>query len=669
LETVNVPVPRSAATLDLSTPSQSGSRTGLSAKELPASLEILDGQAVEKRGDTQVVDAISRTTGLTVSPTPGNGGLSFSSRGFAGSNSVAVAEDGVRIQTASGTINYPSNTWGYERFEVVRGPASVVLGSGTVGATINAIRKQPTRDAHQEVLLSLGTDGYKRIGAGASGALGEITSYRVDVYGFHNEGWHDQGESRGGKWMSTLRIQPNSDLQFNLIADYNLNRPDRYYGIPWDSNRRLVKSLKEESYNTKDSIIRYEDIRLRAQADWRVNDWLSVNDELYYLEAERIWRNIERYSLTGPNTVERSDYLYIRHDLEQTGNRLEAAIKGANHRAVFGWETARVDFRHTNNSPYGGFSVVSADNPVHGYWESPDPTRPSLDTESTFNAFYVEDAWKFHDRWQLLAGIRRDLSKVSRRNLISPGTGEFRNQTVNGTAWRVGLTHFLTPNTSLYTQYSAGHDPLTGLISANLTQVKYRLTTGRQVEAGIKQTLPNGLGEWTAAIFRIEKKDILTRDPNNSSLTVQGGKQRSQGIELAAAISPAKNWRFEGNYTWLAARFDELLEAGGISRAGNRPSLVARQTANLWGHYRLANWEGSLGLRYVGKRYTDNANTNIIPAYTVADASLSWQYSPSTAFRLIARNLTDKVYAITTSNTQYVLGEPRRFDLVAEIKF
>jgi iron complex outermembrane receptor protein len=662
---------RETATLGLSTPTQTGSRTGLAAKELPASLESIDSETIAERGDTQVAVAVTRMTGLTVNFLPGTGGLSFSSRGFATSRSVAVAEDGTRIQSVGGTINYPSSAWGYKRFDVIRGPASVVLGTATVGATVNAIRKQPTRESQQEIMLGLGTDGYKRAGVGAGGALGPVASYRVDAYGFHNDGWHDLGESRGGKWMSMLRLQPNSDLKFDLIADYSLEHPDRYFGIPWGTNQHLDKSLKKESYNISDAIIRYEDLRLRARADWRVNDWLSINNELYHFESDREWKNTEHYALNPvTNMIARSDYMHIRHDVDQTGNRLEGIVKAANHRAVFGWETARVNLRYSSTFPNNSDNV-SVSNPAHGHWPG-SPIAPSYKTESTFNALYVEDAWKFHDRWQLLAGIRRDFSKISRDNF--GGSDEYSDRSVNGTAWRIGLTHFLTRDTSLYGQYSAGHDPITDLISANLTNARYRLTKGRQVEAGIKQTLPNGLGEWTAAVFRIEKKDIITRDPTNSALSIQGGKQHSQGIELAAAVSPTKNWRFEGNYTWLQARFDELIEAGGVSRDGNIPQFVPRRTANLWGHYRLADgWQASLGLRYVGKRYADNANAFKIPAYTVADASLAWQYDRKTTFRLIARNLTDKVYAVSSapfSNpSQFILGEPRRFDLVVELKF
>ncbi|MDR2507798.1 MAG: TonB-dependent receptor [Candidatus Accumulibacter sp.] len=672
LDTVNVVAPREA-TLGLSTPSETGSRTGVTARELPASFESISGETIAERGDTRVIDAVTRSTGIVNVATPGGGGLSMSSRGFQGTGSVGIAEDGVRIQLASGSQNYPSTAWGYERAEVLRGPASIVYGTGTVGATLNMIRKQPSRESRQEVMVGVGSDGYKQLGLGGSGALGEYASYRVDVYGFHNDGYRDLGDSRGGKLMSRFRIQPRGDFYVDLTADYSEDNPQRYWGTPYDGNGRIVKSLRDENYNARDSVIRYKDTRLRAKANWRANDWLTVTDEVYYLESKRLWKNIERYTLNpAANTVARSDYLYIGHDLEQTGNRIEALVKASNHRIVAGWETQRINFRHTNNSPYGGSSTVSASNPAHGVWNSPDPALPKIDTTSTFNAFYVEDAWKFHDRWQVMAGIRRDMSEVSRDDLTGPGTNNYRNQKLNGTAWRLGLTHFLTPATSLYANFSRGHDPVTGLITANLAQSRYRLLKGKQIEAGIKQTFGGGLGEWTAALFRIDKKDILTRDPANSALTIQGGKQHSEGLELAAALSPAKNWRFEGNYAYIKARYDELLEpgsVGSVSREGNVPYNVPKHVANLWGHHFMGKWQVSLGTRYVAKRYADNANSHSMPSYMVADASVAWHYARNTTFRFFARNLTDKVYATARYNSQFILGDPRRFDLVAEFKF
>ena len=667
LAPVEVTAEREASSLGLDQASTTGSRTGVTVRELPASIESVDSATIEERGDYTNMDAITRATGVSGVGSGGNGAMSFSTRGFSGTNSVGLAEDGMRLSTGAGTQNYPNDSWGYERIEVLRGPASVVYGSGTVGATINAVRKAPSRTASAEALFGIGSDGTGRIGLGGTGALGEIASFRVDAYGHTTDGQRDLGNASGSKLLTTLRLQPSSDLRFELLADYSKQNPERYWGTPNDKGR-IVSGLRNENYNVSDAIIGYEDKRLRGRVEWQANDWLTLRDEVYYFEANRHWKNVEQYSLNAAaGTVNRSDYLEIRHNMDQTGNRLEAGIRTERHRGVIGWEVARVNFRHSNNSPYGGASTVSAGNPAHGAWSSPDPTLAKFDTRSTLQALYAEDAWQFANQWLLMAGIRHDVADVSRDELVN---GTDFDKTLRGNAWRLGLTYQLSPATSLYAQASTGHDPVTSIITMNLSNSNFTLTKGKQVETGIKQSLGNGLGEWTAALFRIDKDDIITRDPVNPALSVQGGSQHSQGIELSAALTPWKNWRFEGNFTVLRARYDELLEAGGVDRSGKRPTGVPEQVANLWAHHRLGPVLASLGGRYVGKRYADNANSVVLPAYSVVDAALAWTYDQRTTLRLLGRNLTDKVYATTSyGSQQFVLGQGRSFELVAELKF
>lgn len=667
LPTVTVSADRESAGLNLDQTGTTGSRTGVSARELPASIESVDSATVQERGDYTVMDAITRTTGMTGVGSGGNGSMSFSTRGFSGTNSVGIAEDGVRLSTGAGTQTYPNDSWGYERIEVLRGPASVVYGSGTVGATINAVRKAPGRTASAEALVGIGSDGSGRVGLGGTGALGEIGSFRIDGYGHFSDGQRAIGDSRGGKLMSTFRLQPSSDLRLELLADYSKQNPERYWGTPTD-NGRIDASLRKENYNVSDSVIGYEDKRFRARAEWAAKPGLTLRNEAYYFEANRHWKNVEQYALnSATRTVDRSDYLEIKHNMDQTGNRLEADIRNDRHRAVIGWDVAKVNFRHTNNSPYGGSSTVTASNPSSGTWASPDATLAKFDTKTTMQAFYAEDAWQFADKWLLMTGLRRDTADVSRDERVS---GTDFSKTLSGTAWRLGLTRHLSDATSVYVQASAGHDPVTSIVTLNLSNANFSLTKGKQIETGIKQSLGNGLGEWTAALFRIEKDDIITRDPTNPALSVQGGSQHSQGIELSAALTPWKHWRFEGNYAALQAKYDRLLEAGGANRAGNRPTDVPEQVGNLWVHYLIGPVQASLGGRYVGKRYADNANTVVLPSYTVADAAIAWQYNAQTTLRLFGRNLTDKVYATTSyGSQQFVLGQGRSVELVAEMKF
>ena len=61
LGTVNVRDTRNAAGLHLDEPTQGGSRTGVTAKELPASMEIVDSETMRERGDTQIRQTINRS--------------------------------------------------------------------------------------------------------------------------------------------------------------------------------------------------------------------------------------------------------------------------------------------------------------------------------------------------------------------------------------------------------------------------------------------------------------------------------------------------------------------------------------------------------------------------------------------------------------------------------
>ncbi|WP_347484630.1 TonB-dependent receptor [Vandammella animalimorsus] len=671
LPTVEVQAQPPASALGLAQPSESGSRTGLNAQQLPASLASQDEQTWRQRGDHVLADIVARTPGMTPQGAPGNGGMAFTTRGFSGVNSVGVAEDGLRLGVASGTVTYPSDSWGYERIEVLRGPAATVYGGGTVGGTINAVRKQPSRTRDHELLLGAGQHGAVRAGLGATGALGEQFSYRLDVYGHRATGQRELGRSSGGKLMSTLRWQPDARWQVDLLADLSMDKPERYFGSPVHDGR-IVPGLEQRNYNSEDSIVRYEDRRLRARAQWQAQDWLTLRNELYRFSAHRHWKNIESYRYEPQtDTVARSSYLEIGHDMGQLGNRLEAVLELGAHRAVAGWEVSRTDFTHTNNAPYGGSSTVPARWPQHGFWHSPDPTLPKFDTRTTAHAFYLEDAWQVQPRWLVLAGLRRDVSRYSRHERVR---GTPFDKTLGGTAWRLGLTHQLSAGTSLYGQFSQGHDPITSMLTLNLANRDFKLSTARQLEVGLKQQFGQGLGEWTAAAYRIEKKDIITRDADNPRLSVQGGRQSAKGLELQAVLRPHPRWQLEGNWAWVDARFDELRASNGEDLSGKQPANVPRQNANLWSHLRLGQWHGqwqlSLGARYVGARFANNTNTVRTPGHTVWDAALAWQLRPGATVRLQARNLADKQYTNRAiSGSQALLGGARRFDLTAEWMF
>ncbi|WP_251273872.1 TonB-dependent receptor domain-containing protein, partial [Enterobacter hormaechei] len=109
-----------------------------------------------------------------------------------------------------------------------------------------------------------------------------------------------------------------------------------------------------------------------------------------------------------------------------------------------------------------------------------------------------------------------------------------------------------------------------------------------------------------------------------------------------------------------------------VSRDGNVPPNVAERLANVWLSWQFApDWSAAGGVRYVGKRYADNANTLELPGYSTTDLALTWQAAPRT--RLSARlfNVFDKAYYATAyyTSTQWLLGADRRVEFTVDHRF
>jgi iron complex outermembrane receptor protein len=218
-------------------------------------------------------------------------------------------------------------------------------------------------------------------------------------------------------------------------------------------------------------------------------------------------------------------------------------------------------------------------------------------------------------------------------------------------------------------------DPLGSLVTTSTSQAAFDLSTGRQVEVGYKRQLADNRGAWTVAAYRIEKSKLLSRDATDPTITQQIGKQSSEGVEATLDLALTSTLRLEANVAKLRARYDDFNELVGqslVSRTGNTPTGVPEEAANLWLNWRfMPQWEAEFGVRYVGPRQADTANSRKIGSYTVADAGVSWQANPSLKLALRAYNLADRRYPVSFSNggNQWLLGRPRSFELSALVNF
>ncbi len=665
--------------VDPKTPTTAGSRLNLTALQTPGSVESLTGTQIRERGDASVQDAISRATGISRTGTPGDGGTSLSARGFTGQGSVMQLYDGNRMYMGMGTSTFPVDTWSVERVDVLRGPASVLYGEGATGAVVNTLPKKPFEgEIENHIRLGYGSYDRQQQALDSGGSLTDTLSYRLNLNRLRSNGFIDHGDSSSDFVSGALRWQAADNLSFTLASDYGDQRPQNYFGTPL-INGQLHKGLRDKNYNVSDDIQHYNDQWTRLTSEWQINDSVSATNELFYLKNQRRWQNAENYNFTD-GQLTRSGNFGIKHNQEQVGDRqtftFKHALFGLDSQTVAGVEYNRIRFRLASNTPFKDVledgQPIDINHPAPAAFDSQSAFSPVFATTTKTVAGFAENRLQLTDQLSLITGIRRDYAHVDRDDLR---TGAQSDKTLTGNNWKAGLVYAITPDTSIYGQYSTSTDGVGGLISLSPSQQQFDLSTAKQTEIGIKQAFWNQRGEWTLAAYHIVKKKLLTDVPGDPDLKQQVGQQSSRGLEASLDLQLPHAWELQANAAIVHAQYDDFkqdVDGVQVSRDGNRPVDVPRRTANLWLSKAVTDdIRAGAGVRYVDARYADMANQNELPSYTVVDATVSWKAMRNTTLGLQLNNLFDRTYAVSQYNDgqQWILGEPRSFFVTADYTF
>jgi iron complex outermembrane recepter protein len=663
----------------MSVPAPTATRLGLTPLETPASLTIVTGETIRQRGDVTVEEAETRMVGITSQAAPGNGGASRMSRGFGGLNSLMKLYDGAQLFVASGTLTFPFDTWSVERIEFLGGPASVMYGNGAVGGVVNVIPRRPNRfTTENSARLAVGSNDTLRAAFGRGGPLNNRVAYRFDVSHNRSDGWVDQGESRGTALSGSMTFAVNPGLDITLSEDFGYQRPQRYFGSPLVDGQ-LIESQRRVNYNVADADMHFKDSWTQLKADWRPRRNIVVRNNFNVLTSNRHWKDVETYAyVPATGLVNRTSFIEIYHDQLQFGEHAEATVTtsvgGRSNTTSFGFDYSWTRFQHTNNSPYGGTSAVPLGNPDPGLFLNLAGTSKEFRSRQDQYAVFVENRLALTSKWSLVGGTRMDHYEVDR---LAQRLGTTAQRSFTPVNWRGGLVYALRQDFSVYGQYATATDAVSTLLTLSPAQQLFDLTPGRQVEAGLKQSLANGRADWTLATYYIVKEKLLVPDPNNPTLQQQIGQQSSKGVEVTASLNVGYGLRVDANMALLDARYDdftELISGTLMQWAGNTPTNVPERVASTWLTWNLPYaFQAQGGVRYMGRRYLNNANTATTPGATVVDAGLRRQVNANVSVDLRATNLFDKFYLQTVSGSPIPVrgrfGAPRVVELTLNTRF
>jgi outer membrane receptor protein involved in Fe transport len=204
-------VTAAAGRQELDVPSQSASRLGLTPRETPAMIDIVTFAAAQERGLRTATEVLSSVPAVTSAFLPSAQGIT-AIRGFSG-GAVSMLFDGTRVTTSTMIVrNYDS--WSFDRIEVLKGPASVLYGEGSLAGTVNLVPKRPDFNGQRsEVLLSYGGLGTSRVAAGSTGPFASgRAAYRADLV------WNKTGNYINDAGSNNVSLNGAVDVRLGASA-------------------------------------------------------------------------------------------------------------------------------------------------------------------------------------------------------------------------------------------------------------------------------------------------------------------------------------------------------------------------------------------------------------------------------------------------------------------
>lgn len=667
LPEVSVSVSKEAEERFRAESTSTATKTETELRDIPQSISVVTEELIESQRAFNLRDALRNVSGLSIAAGEGGRtGDSITLRGFSAHSDTYL--DGVKDNG-----QYVRDTFNTERAEVLKGATSVLFGRGSTGGVINQVSKMADGKDRLEGTASYGTDDFKRITIDAGTALNDVVSVRLNAL------WQDADSFRDENFVEREGFAPSVRFSFSentrLTLNYLRQREDSVfdYGLPMVNGRPADVSI-DTFYGFKDDRYqRYEADIATAIFEHEFSDQFSVKNTLRYGDYERNYRT-HLFGAVDPvtNTVARSQHLR-RNTQENLFNQTDFVLKtpvfGLNNTLAFGTEfgTEEYDFRSKNSAgarPVSIFNPNSADSWGVGRANDFSGTLATDRLTKTYTrAAYVLDQLELNEQWKVLAGVRYDVFEAQQYDRLTDTRVHNKDE---GVSPRAGLVWQPSAVQSYYVSYGTSFNPSAetfGTLDASTSRLDPE--KNRNVEVGAKWDLFDGRMTLNSAIYRLEKFDARTDDPNDPDLTILGGKQRTNGFELELAGEIASGWDISAAYAYMDSEVvkSSTFAAGTVS--GINKSLegmdspnVPRHSGMVWTTYKfLGNWEAGGGVFFSDERYTDNVNEVKLPGYARVDAVLAY-HQPRYDVQLNVYNLLDKRYYESGQSRSALPGVP-----------
>lgn len=670
------------------------SKTDIPILQTPFNIQVVPREAIDNQQAVSVTDAVvSNVSGVQAGADTLS--LQFIIRGFSTFN---VFRNELRQQFP----NY-LETANLQSIEVLKGVAAMLFGRSEPGGIVNLVVKRPLLVPYYSIQEQAGSFGRTRTTVDATGPLTDDKTwlYRINLVYNHNNSFRNFVTNQNAFVGPTITYHPIEQFRFNLDAQYQnaIFNMDSFATIPALGTRPAPIPISRYLMEPALTVVNpsREEVKFIGY-DWTFDinpDW-HVTNRFAFIDSRQAQRQNFFGSLcVTPGTPScifkgaplafgdltrrfwdiNRDRSYVTANLDLKG---KFATGPFNHAVLIGSDyfidhTIVAGVREATPNLFAPINIFTPAYLLSGY------VKPAFNffnpSTQGWRGVYAQDYISFaDDRLHLLFGGRYDWAEFgqgSSTTSLADANGPFNPATRTGfqTAFnkafspRAGAVVQPLPWLSFYGNYSQGFGPTTGTPAPG--QPPHPPQIGTQYEGGVKAEFFDGRLTATMAFYDITKTNILASVPG-TAFTVPIGLVQSKGAEFDIAGRINENWSLIGNYSHTDARIlKDSAGTGGPGNTGNRLASVPLDSGNLWVKYDADGAFRGLslgaGLNVVGERPGDNANTFQLPAYTLVNGMILYQFQP--AALPWVKNLTAQLNVRNLFGATFYQASRDRFDI------
>ncbi len=650
----------------------SATKTMTPLRDVPQSVSVISSALIADQRMSSMADVTRYMPGVGFAQGEGNRDTPIL-RGNSTTSDFFV--DGVRDD-----VQYFRDVYNVERVEALKGPNAMIFGRGGAGGVINRVTRQADWGQSREVSLQAGAWNNKRVTADYGRGLNQSLALRATALYERSDSYREGVgiERYGFNPTAALRIGPNTMLRASYEYFHDERVADR--GVSSLGNRPLVTEpgafFGDPVQSPTDATVNLGSVTLEQRFGSRV----TLRNRISYGDYDKFYQNVFPGAVNAAaGTVAISAYnnLTARQNLfNQTDVIVLARTGRIGHTVLAGAEFGRQEtenFRTTGYFTSLGSTVSTFNAPL----SSPTISLPLQFRQSASDAdnrgvttiagLYAQDQIALTTRLQAVLGLRVDRFQagVTNNRIAADFSGD--DTLVSP---RLGLVYKPVEPLSVYGSYSLTYQPRAGeqLSSLSVTNQALDPEEFKNYEVGVKWDVVPAFAV-TAALYRLDRGNVVVPDPNNPTLSSLVDAQRTTGLELGLNGNVTRSWSVAGGYAYQDGEITRSISA--TAQAGAELAQLPKHAISLWNKYdftpRIA---AAIGVVNRSDVFTSTDNTVVLQGWTRIDTAFYYNLTAMLRAQVNIENLFDKRYFLNAhSNTNITPGAPRGVRVALTTRF